>query len=70
MKKSQVFSREKYVENIRQLGIPLYRLAAGYIKPLYLEPIFQEKDKFKNGFPFSLLSEKENPIIRRELSGC
>ncbi len=54
-------SREQYVRNINELGIPLYRFAAGYIKPLYLEPIFAEKEKFKGGFPYNLLPEDEMP---------
>jgi perosamine synthetase len=58
-------SRENYVQNINNLGIPLYRYAAGYIKPLYLEPIFAERDKFKGGYPYSLLPEKLRPDYRR-----
>ncbi len=52
-------SREQYIDNIRNLGIPLYKFAGGYIRPLYLEPIFSQKDKFKNGFPYSLHSPDE-----------
>jgi len=58
-------SRERYVNNINELGIPLYRLAAGYIKPLYLEPIFAERDQFKGGFPYSLLPEHERPVYKK-----
>ncbi len=58
-------SREEYVQRINELGIPLYRYAAGYIKPLYLEPIFSERDSFKNGFPYSLLPEAERPVYRK-----
>jgi len=54
-------SREKYIENIRSLGIPLYRFAGGYIRPLYLEQIFSKRNAFKNGFPYSLLPEAERP---------
>lgn len=42
------FSRAE--NNIRQLGIPLYRLAEGYIKPLYLEPDFPTERKLKMVF--------------------
>jgi len=45
-------SREKYVQRINELGIPLHRFAAGYIRPLYLEPIFASKEEFKGGFPY------------------
>lgn len=54
-------SRQQYVQKINALGIPLYRLAAGYIKPLYLEPIFSEKDKFKGGYPYRLLPPDAQP---------
>jgi len=54
-------SREQYVQNINDLGIPLYRLAAGYIKPLYLEPIFASRGDFKGGYPYNLLSAGEQP---------
>jgi perosamine synthetase len=57
-------SRENYVQNINDLGIPLYRYAAGYIKPLYLEPIFAEREKFKEGYPYSLLPENQRPDYR------
>jgi dTDP-4-amino-4,6-dideoxygalactose transaminase len=36
-------------------------LAVGYIKPLYLEPIFAEREKFRNGYPYRLLSPKDRP---------
>lgn len=58
-------TRAKYIENVNSLGIPLYRFAGGYIKPLYLEPIFAEREKFKNGFPYNLHPENERPIYRR-----
>jgi perosamine synthetase len=58
-------SREKYVERINNLGIPLYRYAAGYIKPLYLEPVFAERDKVKRGYPYNLLPEKDRPNYQK-----
>lgn len=58
-------SREKYIENVRELGIPLYRFAGGYIRPLYLEPIFAQREKFKDGFPYSLHPENERPRYER-----
>jgi perosamine synthetase len=58
-------SRERFVHNINKLGIPLYRFAAGYIKPLYLEPIFAQRERFKNGFPYTLLPEEEQPDYRK-----
>jgi dTDP-4-amino-4,6-dideoxygalactose transaminase len=61
-------SRPNYVSRIRELGIPLYRLAEGYIKPLYLEPIFQKKNAFKGGYPFNLALNKES--VRYEEGIC
>ena len=58
-------SREKYIDNVRDLGIPLYRFAGGYIRPLYLEQIFAQRDMFKNGFPYSLHPESERPSYDR-----
>lgn len=54
-------SREQYIDNVRKLGIPLYRFAGGYIRPLYLEPIFAQRQGFKEGFPYSLHSEGDMP---------
>lgn len=55
-------SRADYVEKINALGIPLYRFAAGYTKPFYMEqPIFIEREKFKNGYPYTLLPDQELP---------
>lgn len=58
-------SREKYIDNVRDLGIPLYRFAGGYIRPLYQEPIFAKRDEFKAGFPYSLHHEDERPRYER-----
>jgi perosamine synthetase len=58
-------ARERYIENVRELGIPLYRFAGGYIRPLYLEPVFAQRDRYKNGFPYSLHPESERPNYGR-----
>lgn len=66
-------SREKYIENINALGIPLHKLAGGYIKPLYKDPIFIRQNEFKNGYPYTLVPKNErmdytkvsNPIIEK-----
>jgi len=58
-------SRERYIDNVRELGIPLYRFAGGYIRPLYLEPIFAKRDEFKAGFPYSLHPANERPRYER-----
>lgn len=54
-------SRDQYIDNIRELGIPLYLFAGGYIKPLYLEPIFSRKNEFKGGFPYSIHKNEHQP---------
>lgn len=66
-------NRAKYIENINALGIPLHKLAGGYIKPLYKDPIFARQNEFKNGYPYSLVPEDErqnysivtNPVIEK-----
>ena len=58
-------TREEYINNVRELGVPLYRFAGGYIRPLYLEPVFAQRDRFKNGFPYSLHPEGERPRYGR-----
>lgn len=63
--KAAGMEREQYVQNVRDLGIPLYRLAGGYIKPLYLEPIFRQGEQFKNGYPYRLLPENAQPDYRK-----
>ncbi len=42
-------SREKFIEAIRAEGIMIW---GGYMKPLYLEPIYQQKIAYKGGYPF------------------
>jgi perosamine synthetase len=54
-------SRDEYAQNIRNLGIPLYKLAEGYVKPFYLEPIFSRKEQLRNGYPYKLLPEDCQP---------
>ncbi len=54
-------SRTQYAQNIRDLGIPLYRFAEGYLRPLYLEPVFARRESFKRGFPYSLHEAPERP---------
>ena len=55
-------SRKQFVQNIRNIGIQLYKLAEGYVKPFYLEPIFSHKEKLRNGYPYKLLPEDEQYI--------
>ena len=50
--------REYLVAALRAEGI---RLGEGYVKPLYLQPIYQRKVAYKHGYPFSA---RENLEIR------
>jgi len=42
-------SRLKFINAIKAEGIPIW---GGYMKPLYLEPLYQNKIAYKNGYPF------------------
>ena len=44
-------TREKFVQALNAEGIPM---EYGYVQPIYLEPVYQQKIAFgKNGFPFT-----------------
>jgi perosamine synthetase len=49
-------SRTAFVDALRGEGIPM---AAGYVRPLYLQPIYQSKRAFKQGYPFSAPANAE-----------
>jgi len=49
-------TREEFVKVINSEGIMFYQ---GYVKPLYLQPLYQNKLLFKNGYPFSAPENKE-----------
>lgn len=42
-------SREEFLAALRMEGIPL---GAGYVRPLYLQPVYQNRMLFKRGYPF------------------
>ncbi len=46
--------RNKILDAVRAEGIPLYRFAGGYMRPMYYEPIFKDKKVFSKGYPFTL----------------
>ena len=48
-------SREKIIELLNAEGLLFYQ---GYTKPLYLQPIYQNKIAFKHGYPFSAQENK------------
>lgn len=54
--------REDFIDAVNAEGIMFYQ---GYTKPLYLQPLYQEKKLYKNGLPFT---SKENSKCRKEYS--
>lgn len=42
-------SRQEFGHALEREGIPL---GLGYVKPLYLQPLYQNRTLFKNGYPF------------------
>jgi perosamine synthetase len=42
--------REDFVKVINAEGLQFYQ---GYVKPLYLQPLYQRKQAFKHGYPFA-----------------
>jgi len=48
-------SREEFVKRVNAEGIVFYQ---GYVRPLYLQPVYQKKHLFKNGYPFSAAENK------------
>ena len=49
--------RGKLVEMLKAEGV---RFSEGYVQPLYLQPIYQNKLAFKQGYPFSAPENKES----------
>jgi dTDP-4-amino-4,6-dideoxygalactose transaminase len=49
-------SREEFVTAMRAEGI---RLGQGYVRPLYLQPVYQRKLAFKHGYPFCAPENRE-----------
>jgi len=43
-------SRDDFVKAVNAEGIMFYQ---GYVKPLYYQPLYQQKCLFKNGYPFT-----------------
>lgn len=49
-------SREEFVKTLNAEGVVMYQ---GYVKPLYTQPLYQQKMLFKHGYPFSAPENKE-----------
>lgn len=43
-------SRREFVNALSHEGVPI---GAGYVRPLYLQPLYQKKHLFKEGYPFN-----------------
>jgi perosamine synthetase len=55
--------RQLFADAVRAEGFPI---AAGYVKPLYLEPLYQQRIGFgRNGAPFSLNPHIDETTYRR-----
>jgi perosamine synthetase len=53
-------SRARFVEAVRAENVPL---SAGYVEPLYLQPLYQQRIAFgRGGFPFHLRPERSYPV--------
>ena len=55
-------SRDDFVKAVNAEGIMFYQ---GYVKPLYYQPLYQQKCLFKNGYPFTA---KENSMSNLDYS--
>lgn len=42
--------RERFIEAVNAEGALFYQ---GYVRPLYLQPVYQQRKAFKHGYPFS-----------------
>jgi dTDP-4-amino-4,6-dideoxygalactose transaminase len=60
-------SREEFLNALKAEGIPIF--FAGYTRPLYLLPLYQQKICFKNGYPFSA-KENQNVKTNYYLGAC
>jgi dTDP-4-amino-4,6-dideoxygalactose transaminase len=49
-------SRENFINILNCEGMQFYQ---GYTRPLYLQPVYQKKTLYKNGYPFSAPENKD-----------
>jgi dTDP-4-amino-4,6-dideoxygalactose transaminase len=47
--KTAGIKRKKFIEALNKEGIPIW---GGYLRPLYLEPLYQQQIAYKDGYPF------------------
>jgi perosamine synthetase len=58
--------REDFVKVINAEGLQFYQ---GYVKPLYLQPLYRRKQAFKHGYPFSA-PENQGSATNYYLGAC
>ena len=56
-------SRHAFVSAVNAEGALFYE---GYVRPLYLQPVYQQKTLFKHGYPFSAIENKGSAADYRE----
>tara|TARA_B100001057_G_scaffold296302_1_gene296466 strand:- start:24659 stop:25987 length:1329 start_codon:yes stop_codon:yes gene_type:complete len=49
-------SRDEFIKALNAEGFLFFQ---GYVKPLYFQPIYQEKQLFKHGYPFNAVENKK-----------
>lgn len=59
-------NRHDFIQAVNAEGIIFYQ---GYTKPLYLQPVYQQKRAFKHGYPFSA-PENQEIKTNYELGSC
>ncbi len=48
--------RDEFIKRVNAEGMAFYQ---GYVKPLYYQPLYQKKQAFKNGYPWSAPENKD-----------
>jgi perosamine synthetase len=50
-------SRNDFANHVRAEGVFLYQ---GYVRPLYLQPLYQQRHAFKNGYPWAAPENRDS----------
>jgi len=58
--------RKQFVEALNAEGMQFYQ---GYTRPLYLQPVYQQRKLFKYGYPFSA-PQNQGSIQEYQLGRC
>ncbi len=49
-------NRDQFIKAVNAEGCQFYQ---GYVRPLYLQPLYQKKHLFKNGYPFTAIENQK-----------